>query len=189
MNLKAILPALVLICMTTLSTWAGEGRARIDLYANAKIKIEASADKKVRVNHPGWLKEELKKSQSLSADIFAPDDQWKQITISFTPEEDGYGSLQFKGQWDKTKMNWAYFDNVVVEGTQLKNGDFETTDGWQHIEGAFITDESKAKSGKGLIHVWHDQYVKQPIKLTAGQTVTITAWVKFDKREDKPAKK
>ena len=170
MNFKTILPALALIGMTTVTTWAGEGRARIDMYSNTKIKIEASADKKVRVNHPGWVKEELKKSQSLSADIFAPDDQWKQITISFTPEQDGYGSLHFKGQWDKTKMNWCYFDNVVVEGTSLKNPDFESADGWKHSEGAFITDESMAQSGKGLIHVWHDKYVHQSIKLTAGQT-------------------
>jgi hypothetical protein len=188
MNSKIILSTLTLICLTSVSAWAGEGRARIDMYSNAKIKIEASTDKKVRVENPGWVKDELKKSQSLTVDISAPTDEWKQITISFTPEENGFGSLQLKGQWDKTKQNWTYFDDVVVEGSTLKNGDFEKNEGWKFSESAFITDEATAHSGKTAIHVWHDKYVHQSIKLTAGQKVTITAWVKFDKQQDKETK-
>jgi hypothetical protein len=188
MSTKILITTLALMCCISTAALAGEGRARIDVYANSPLKIEAATDKKVRVSNPGWVKDEAKKQMSLTADLYVPDDQWKQISISFTPETDGYGSLQLKGQWDKTNKNLAYFDDVQVEGTTLKNGGFEEKDGWKIGKDVLVSDETLAHTGKAAVHVWHDTSISQSVKLTAGQKVTITAWVKFDKQEPKETK-
>ena len=57
---------------------------------------------------------------------------WKEYSFSFTPDKDGYIWLSLEGQFppkeDPKIVFKVDYDNVVVTGGSIENGDFETLD-------------------------------------------------------------
>lgn len=189
MQLKTLSSCLLAICVLISPAFAGEGHARIDLRANAgELKITPSTNKKFKVNHAGWIKDEVVKKQYVTSDFLVSDEQWTQITMQVTPTEDCKMNISLRGRYSKTQKNWCYFDDVAIEGAKVKNAGFEETGGWHFPKSQQVLDESLAHSGKGAVLVWHDKAAYQSIQLKADVPVTLTVWVKYNTTEDKEPK-
>jgi hypothetical protein len=170
---------------------AEHSAARIDLaIKNGKLEFKASEDKATNIYYAHWVKDEAQKVQRVCAEKKVSGDQWTQMTFTVTASEDTTMAIAIKGRYSKTLKNWVYFDDVTSEGADkpIKNGGFEETGSWSFPKGQQVLDESLAHTGKGAVLVWHDKGAFQNIQLKAGQPVTITAWVKFCKQEEKESK-
>jgi hypothetical protein len=81
---------------------------------------------------------------------------------------------------------WVYMDDLRVEGAELLNGDFEDRQAsgeavaWRtHVKPAVsVCDPKLAASGSWLVRVAGDRRMRQTLRLTAGQTVTVRAKVR-----------
>jgi hypothetical protein len=189
MQFKTLLATVLTIGFLTVPALAGEGRARIDLTVKAgELKITPSDNKNVRIMHASWVKEEDKKKMYVTTDLMVSDEKWTEVTIEVTPTEDGILTIALRGQYDKEKRNWSYFDDITAEGATIKNSSFEETGGWNFPKGQQVLDESLAHTGKGAVLVWHDKAAYQGVAVKADVPVKITSWIKFCKKEDKEPK-
>lgn len=116
-----------------------------------------------------------------------PTDGWREWSFSFTPKTDGQVVLKLMGAGvpvpgtNEFLPIWFYADDVRVEGAELVNGDFETTGpqgvpaGWRADvkPGLYIQDPKLAASGQACVKTTHNHRFAQPLKVTAGRTITI----------------
>ncbi|HAI13446.1 MAG TPA: hypothetical protein DCM28_17190 [Phycisphaerales bacterium] len=189
MQFKAMLTTILAIAFLTGSVWAGQGRARIDLNVKSgELKITPSTDKNVRITHATWLKEKDRVKMYASSDLKVNDETWTQVSIEVTPSEDSTMTISLRGAWDKVKRNWCYYDDITVQGAKIVNSSFEEPKGWRVAKDQLVVDESLAHTGKAAVLVWHDKSANQSIQVKADVPVTISAWVKFCKQEDKESK-
>jgi len=189
MQYKTILSTLLTICILACPALAGEGRARIDLRSTAgELKITPPTNKKFKVSHASWIKDPVAKKQYVTSDFSVSDQQWTQIDMQVTSTEDCKMLISLRGLYSKTQRHWSYFDDIAIEGAELKNGGFEETGGWKVPKSQQVVDESLAHSGKGAVLVWHDKAAYQTINVKAGVPVILTAWVKYNTAEDKEPK-
>jgi hypothetical protein len=113
------------------------------------------------------------------------DGKWITLEFSFLPENDGYVmvTLLGPGYVDKKIQKgpipaWVDFDDIVVSGTELQNGDFEQVDEkglplYWVLKGKMVPGE------KGnAVRVWHNQQASQKIEVKKDVEVSITARVK-----------
>ncbi len=121
-----------------------------------------------------------------------PGDEWKEMALSFTPEEDGVALLTLMGSClaiagtDKSIPLWVYSDNIRVEGATLVNGDLEgpgkrgVPNGWHpHVHpGLWIRDPELAASGECCVKTTHNHRLAQQIAMTKGRTVTVRLQVR-----------
>ncbi|MBL4700095.1 MAG: hypothetical protein JKX85_02460 [Phycisphaeraceae bacterium] len=185
MQLKSLFASLMALGFLVSPVFAGEGRARIDVVTNAgKLDFVQPENKKHKITHPNWIKNEAQKAQNVTSDLTVSDEKWTEITLQVTPSEDGNLVIFLRGQWDKTKRNWTYFDDISIEGAKIKNGGFEKTGNWHFPKSQQVLDESLAHLGKGAVLVWHNKPASQTVAVKGGVALKITAWVKFCKQED-----
>jgi len=185
MQFKSLIPCLMVLGFLASPVLAGEGRARIDITASTgKLDFVQSENKKIKISNADWIKDEEKKARYITSDLTVSDEKWTKVTLEVTPSEDAKLNLVLRGQWSKTKMNWAYFDDVSIEGAEIKNGGFEEPGKWRFSKSQQILDESLAHSGKGAVLVWHNKSASQAVTVKGGVPLKITAWVKFCKQED-----
>lgn len=186
MNFKSCMILLATVGMLTTGAMAGEGRARIDLTVKSgKLDFTPSQDKKIKIAQPGWVKEEDKRAMQVTTDLTISDEKWTEVSIEVTPSEDGMMTIALRGQYDKTKQFWSYYDDITATGATIKNSSFEETGGWGFPKDQQVLDEALAHTGKGAVLVWHDKAAYQGVAVKAGQPVKITAWIKFCKSVDK----
>ena len=121
-----------------------------------------------------------------------PTDRWKEMTFSFTPQEDGIVTLKLMGAGVHVPGTgeilpvWGYMDDLRVEGATLINGDLEAPghkgapNGW-HPEirpGLWIHDPKLAASGEYCVKTSHNSRFAQKLALTKGRTVTVRVKVR-----------
>jgi len=114
---------------------------------------------------------------------------WSETTVCFTPAYDGMLDLVLNGPW-AADQNGAVFrqevlwDEITAEGTNLKNGGFETiTDGhpdawespWAACPGtkAWPLKETSALKGKAVAASWNNRPLSQAIHVRLGRPVTL----------------
>lgn len=114
---------------------------------------------------------------------------WREISISFTPPEDGTVELALCGPWEQSGNGLVLrkevlWDGISAEGTQIVNGGFETRtgeapDGWtpnyQSYPGAdqWPLAQVTPLDGKAVAASWQNRPLSQTLNLKAGQKVTL----------------
>ncbi|MES2658365.1 MAG: glycoside hydrolase family 5 protein [Verrucomicrobiota bacterium] len=114
---------------------------------------------------------------------------WREMTLSFTPLEDGTVDLVLNGPWEEEKPGTAWrkevlWDQISAEGTSLGNGGFESLsdgnpDGWKSIYGGYPAADTwplantPALEGKSVAASWQNRPLAQTLELKAGQKVTL----------------
>ncbi len=113
---------------------------------------------------------------------------WNEFYFSFTPDKDGTVQLDLLGQ-DKNDADnkripvYTFYDDITATGTELKNGDFESSSegnpaGWYFwnpdaTHPARIVGDSSAHGGKYFAAAWYQGHIVQHIKVTADKVVTL----------------
>ncbi len=114
---------------------------------------------------------------------------WSEISISFTPAQDGLVELSLTGPWapenqgvmPRQEILW---DELIANGTTLENGGFELTAekrpaSWQSPSGPYPAADcwplttSKTLAGNGVAASWCKRPLTQMLQLKAGQPVTL----------------
>lgn len=114
---------------------------------------------------------------------------WRGISISFTPAEDGSVELVLNGPWEEEKPGAAsrkevLWDDITAEGTRIENGGFESQsdgkpDSWKPLYGnypaadAWPLAHAEALQGNAVAATWQNRPLAQSLKLKAGQKVTL----------------
>jgi len=110
--------------------------------------------------------------------------EWKDYSLSFTPEISGYVWLSLEGEYPPLEtpnlVMKVDIDDVVVEGAKFENGDFaeKSADGnlksWIHSAEAIVNESSQGEPESSFVTVSANNRLGQTIRVTAGQLVTIT---------------
>jgi hypothetical protein len=187
---KMFLLGAVLAASTLTSAIADN--ARIDITCKDRTQsIKQVQSSGHNYNH-SWNKQNPFAGRSLEAKV-GP--EWTEMTATLTPEADGDWIISLKGQWKRDKDKnmvpvEVYYDKLSVTGAELKNGSFETAQAKKNLPAnwwaskAFVTDNryildpANAKDGERFVKVWHNRALSQQIKVTAGQPVTLSVFVK-----------
>jgi endoglucanase len=119
---------------------------------------------------------------------------WREISIEFTPVEDGTVDLILNGPWEEEEPGKTYrkevlWDTVTAVGTEVFNGDFENQthglpDSWKPVYGPYLPVgdwpiiASRPLDGRFLAATYQDRPLAQTLKITAGRKVTITLHAK-----------
>lgn len=109
---------------------------------------------------------------------------WKEYSFSFTPDKDGYVWLSLEGQYPPKEAPKIVFkvdyDNVVVTGGSIENGDFETLDEngkakfWTYAGEVIPQGSAPALLGTHFVTATANNRVGVALKGIAGQKVTVT---------------
>ncbi len=161
---------------------------RIDiLSSNVKLK-PASKIKGGYCSNPAWMKKK-KEFYVSSQGPQLKEGEWVDYEVSFIPETDGVVVIRLMGNCHRDKNHkmipeWVCWDDVVIEGAEVVNGDFEKgadkPSGWRIGKGQYLS-----KDGNKYIKAWHNRRAEQTIKVKAGQKVMIKARAKKADAEDK----
>jgi hypothetical protein len=161
---------------------------RIDVNSTATkggLKSLKSAKKGTICTYASWIKDPKKKKMYALFYRSNLKNKWEADEFEFVPEKDGNVTLYFRGIYSvdkKTKKRnhiYTAYDNIVVEGAELLNGDFEKLDkkgkpvGWSMGKAAKLIKKNDAKSGKNYAVACHDHPIYQKIKVKKDQKVTI----------------
>ena len=117
-------------------------------------------------------------------------DKWEEWSAAVVTEEDCMLTMQLGGAYLPAEKEsrkplpiWAAYDEVRLDGAELKNGGFETLDskglpeGWVCARENVITDGDAAE-GKIYIKASFDKPVKQTLAVKAGKPVTVAVKVR-----------
>lgn len=164
---------------------------RVDVNGlGVKVALKpGKASEGLKIVNASWMKDNGKyylmayTGMNLSKD-------WTKYSFSFTPDKDGTIKIDFRGAWHKPKGEkkniavWVAYDNIIVTGTEAKNCDFEFVnqnnlfDGWEGNGANMVTGAEDAQSGKNYVISWHNNPVRQSLKVKKGQEVTVTFYAK-----------
>ena len=161
---------------------SSQGRVSINGYQDG---IALSPGKAIGENgaimNANWDKDPIKGKQCITA-FFPANTDWKRALVTFTPDKDGTISIQLMGAWNKDgKQDWTFFDDIQIEGTELKNGSFEEgIANWNLFakDGKKATISNISKSGEKSLKVSHDFSAVQNVYVKAAKPVTIAFWFK-----------
>ena len=114
---------------------------------------------------------------------------WKNITIDFTPREDGTVDLILNGPWEEEKpgiicRKEVLWDSISAEGTTVENGGFESQSegrpgGWKPlyqdypVPNTWPLKDASPLDGKFIAASWQNRPLVQTLRLKAGQKVTL----------------
>ena len=184
--------AIVLSVLTSGVAFAADPTARVDINAtDSKLALKAGTVEGGVTSAPSPGQSGDAAKQNLMFNMPVTADKWTPMVIKFTAEGDGKVSLSLRGQYRKDAEVWVYYDAITVTGAEIKNGDFEdgtadkgiakewTAKGGQHP--VVVKDDGVPQAGKACVKVSHGNRLAQEITVKAGQEVTITLEVKFDK--------
>lgn len=175
--------------MLTVATLTG-ANFRVDLQVEKNacgLKFK-EASKGVRGVNAPWMKEN---AECRLVVMGKAEENWKEKRFQFTADEDCVISLQFMANPDRKKRPWIAYDNVRIEGAEIKNGSFEQVDPERELPkkwGSFpkakmvLKTGDDAADGKKYVEVSHDNRAIQLIKCKKGETVTIIFMVRDAKR-------
>jgi len=119
---------------------------------------------------------------------------WSEMTVRFTPAQDGTVELSLNGPWaapengamPREEILW---DNLSAEGTELRNGGFETRDGGRPAEwgspwgsypaaDAWPLADSEALVGRHVAVTRCERPLVQTLNVKAGRTVVLRVHAK-----------
>lgn len=116
---------------------------------------------------------------------------WEEKSFQFASDEDCEVSINLMANPAGKKRPWIAYDNIRIDGAEIKNGSFEDVDlekgsskDWSHLGKAkyVLKTADDAADGKNYIEVTHDNRGIQLIKCEKGRTVTVTFMVRDAKR-------
>ena len=187
--MKNLAVLLTLMVMGNLSLFAGDAtlvvKARVDFNSKDVVLTAIKATEGGLLENIKWGDEEKRKFKLTGETIQLTTDKWITDAFIFMPENDGIVDITLKSNYlkdrDTGKMHetWVFYDEIVVEGAILVNGDFENIDSkgkmvnWFCKPENIVKDGAKPFSGKVMIKAWHNMKVFQFIKVTKGKPVTI----------------
>ncbi len=189
---KMLLTSVALAAAAALNT-AHAGNARIDITCKDRTQSIKQVETTCRTYNHGWVKQNPDSGRTVEIPTTA---DWTQMKVTITPEADGVWTLNLKGKFLRGKETKqivpveVLYDQVEVTGAELKNGSFEAVDAkrgqpadwWANKsfaqENRYISDAEGAKDGERYVKVWHNMNIGQTLNVTAGQPVTISAYVK-----------
>ena len=168
------------------------GQGRFDLLADAAVGelTGGEADSPgLKIERMTWMPA---KDQPRGYVVSGPVSHrgWREWSLTFVPKNSGSVTLSLLGPWEQQApevlfKQELFWDEFEVTGAKLTNGGFEegrenSPVGWQNGGGAVIesTTESPAKAGQRLARTWHNGRLSTSLKVTAGQTVSVRAFVK-----------
>ncbi|MBN8215084.1 MAG: hypothetical protein J0L75_00485 [Spirochaetes bacterium] len=189
-------PLLALLLIPVAGLFAQPAQARIDIDATrSKIPLTNFATKPGGYGaNASWLKPDQKPCYAvLQADV--TNNQFVPVELKFTPLGTGTVTLQVKGPYYKKEGDtkntpvFVFWDKLEVEGAVLKNGDFETAEGWilqtnvpaTPEDAQFSKDAARVKSGKGSLRVCHDRAAFQMVDVKSNVQVTLRGWAQVQK--------
>jgi len=128
---------------------------------------------------------------------------WEDVEIAFIPQKDGVVALHIRGRPHASQTKdrkllpvWGYFDDVVVQGAELRNGGFEEMDakgvpaGWRYytpshsdILPLVVKGEESAHTGTHCVKLWYSGGFSYKLHVKKGQKVTVRAKVRGETRE------
>ena len=129
-RIKCLKIAAILLCVSPLFAQKPVELARISIDGtNDGIIITNSSVCGGGMLEPcSWGPEE-KRKQIMTFILPSSGKDWKSSSLRFTPDKDGQIILSLLGPYvkenNKLKRINVLFDNVTVEGSAIKNGDFE----------------------------------------------------------------
>lgn len=125
---------------------------------------------------------------------------WREISISFTPVEDGVVELVLNGPWEQAKAKAVFrqeilWDEITASGTTLANGGFEsqsagTPDAWTPLYGQYLAAgawplaKTAALMGNAIAASYQNRPLSQTLKVTAGRRVTLKLHAKAARLPD-----
>ena len=145
--------------------------------------------------HPSWLKE--KKQYAVLGSVSKVNEQsgWIKISFSFLPDKNGKIRLSllgggvckpnyFQKEENECRVVW---DSIDMQGAKIVNGSFEDVGSKQYPNGwksqSTVSPEKngiKPHHGKFMLPVSRNhQAAQENIPVTAGQKITISAWIRF----------
>ncbi|HOK05219.1 MAG TPA: hypothetical protein P5270_02085 [Victivallales bacterium] len=169
-----------------MSTYSQESKqARIDIDGtNNTINLTLDANLQGGWGtNASWFDDDAKNKEYVLV-IFQTTDNWSQSSFSFLPTKDGEVSLILRSRWipDKTKEEeeWTLFDNIVVEGAEIKNGNFEEGNSSWNLNGnsEIVTE---GKQNNKCVKVSHDSPAIQNMTVNKDKKVKITFQHKISK--------
>ncbi|MBN2641429.1 MAG: hypothetical protein JXR78_07245 [Victivallales bacterium] len=189
MKIKTMIVASTAILLFSTIIFANS--ARIDVFSdknnNVELKPGIAPERGFCIN-TRWGDEEFRK-YCIICQTGILSDKWETFSMSFIPQSDGRVYISIKGDWAKTDgktnldQNWIYFDNILIDGAILQNGNFcalnseNKPNNWWG-EGRVVDGEAQSASGATCAKVWHNASWTQPIMVTKGKEVKITFSVK-----------
>ena len=157
-------------------------QARVDI-DGTNSRINLTLDEAIQGGwgaNASWF-DDYVKNQEYVLVIFNTTNNWTQSSFSFLPAKDGNVGLILRSRWipDKTKEEeeWTLFDNIIVEGAEIKNGNFEEDNSsWSLNGNSEIVKEGKQNNK--CIKVSHDSSAIQNMTVSKDKKVKITFWHK-----------
>jgi endoglucanase len=114
---------------------------------------------------------------------------WSEISVAFTPAQDGTVELGLSGPWAKDPNGILFrqeilWDEISAQGTVIQNGGFEQTEdkrpsAWAAPWAPYPNNDTwplasaAAMAGHGVAATWHNRPLTQTLTLKAGQPVTL----------------
>lgn len=187
--MRKIIVAL-LVVVFGVGLYAQTMKARVDIKGLGVPLKPVSGPDKGFLKYIHWGKKEQRKFNLTGETAPLSKNKWGKASFSFIPEKDGKVVISLAGNWSRSKgkkgLNacWIYYDMVTVEGSSVKNGDFENVSKkggaayWRCSKEAYVTSGTDFVSGKAAVKVWHNKRCTQVVKVKKGQKVTITVNVK-----------
>ena len=175
--------------MLTVATLTGANfRVDLQVYKNTCGLKFKEASEGVRGEKASWMKE---KAHCRLMVMGKSEENWKEKRFQFTADEDCLISLEFMANPDRKKRPWIAYDNVRIEGAEIKNGSFEQINPKRGLPGNWSTfpktkmvlkTGDDAADGKNYVETTHDHRAMQLIKCKKDVPVTITFMVRDAKR-------
>ena len=202
-RIKCLKIAAILLCVSPLFAQKPVELARISIDGtNDGIIITNSSVCGGGMLEPcSWGPEE-KRKQIMTFILPSSGKDWKSSSLRFTPDKDGQIILSLLGPYvkenNKLKRINVLFDNVTVEGSAIKNGDFEAAgksaaapQGWElgkTPDGDFARylprSRKRGIDGTAAVMVWTGGMAYQLITVKKDVPVTITAMTRMAGADD-----
>lgn len=170
----------------SLAVFAGllaAGEFRIDLVSmkdNVNLEIRDPSGKFKIIDSP-WYKEKRKQSIEIRGETT---EEWRSCSFTFVPDKDGKVRLRVRAPYVKpgTPPKVCAYDNIKVEGAELKNGSFEEKTlssgwipGWGTKDGLMTGD---ADDGNSYIRCTYAKSIGQDLVCKAGVPVKVSFMAK-----------
>jgi len=182
---NAIVFLFAAVLTISLSASADPGNsARVDIFpVKGDVYLTPGSAECGTVSNMNWFKAEDTRKKHITAN-FPASSEWKQGSFSFTPDKDGVICVQLLGGYAKnpSDMSWVLFNDVKVQGSELKNGSFEenAADWWMcGPDGGKGTVVEVSQICPKSAKVNHNGRLGQNIQIKAGQPITISFWYKL----------
>lgn len=149
-------------------------------------EVEVSAGS---VNSADWEKDPAVRERKTDITFPLRWWSWKEVEISFTPQQDGTVDLMLNGPWaadegGQMPRQEILWDDIRAEGTEVVNGGFEAWEdnapkGWTSPWKPYLAPTEwpiagpSTKEGKSVGASWINRPLVQNLVLKAGQKVTL----------------